>query len=591
MVFPWLHGLHPLNRIQQAFFVARRRSLRNTPTCMRGIAIVKADGNLTASRLKGAVAWAEIMELDEPQFRDADPKDGFCIRNFHIQVVKAAVTSDIVIYGEDVSLTRKLGWDAAAAQHRWRIKQAEQGHMVPEYNTFVCICPFEEFEQRHADVVAIDSRGRHTGNVVDLFMKERKEMYMMTTASEISHNVWLGPTPDSTTNDDEDYDVLIECSDLGHLDPTALRAIAESSGKVDNQHFIELPASGSIPPPPAWSQAEADGILEACKWLYAISHGIHPDAPEFSLPPDVDAHVTMTEADLNASRPAVPEVRPRRVLIHCADGYTETTMFAVAYHSYSTGLPIYDAWLDLHANKRRDCFAYPADVTLLNSMATRLIFESPLCGKKSLLEITHLMQNAPLWYTSFDGSFPSRVLDYMYLGNLKHANNPQLLKAIGIGQILSVGETATWSEEEAEKWGADNVCSVRDVQDNGIDPLTSEFQRCLDFIDRGRKNGTATLVHCRVGVSRSATICIAEVMRTLDLSFPRAYCFVRARRLNVIIQPHLRFAYELLKWEELLQRQKQQLQGTSLCPLGYKRELEWSEIAREIARMNRPYSR
>jgi dual specificity MAP kinase phosphatase len=132
---------------------------------------------------------------------------------------------------------------------------------------------------------------------------------------------------------------------------------------------------------------------------------------------------------------------------------------------------------------------------------------------------------------------------------------------------------------------------VRDVQDNGIDPLTSEFQRCLDFIDRGRKNGTATLVHCRVGVSRSATICIAEVMRTLDLSFPRAYCFVRARRLNVIIQPHLRFAYELLKWEELLQRQKQQLQGTSLCPLGYKRELEWSEIAREIARMNRPYSR
>lgn len=68
------------------------------------------------------------------------------------------------------------------------------------------------------------------------------------------------------------------------------------------------------------------------------------------------------------------------------------------------------------------------------------------------------------------------------------------------------------------------------------------------------------------------------------MSFPRAYCFVRARRLNVIIQPHLRFAYELLKWEELNQVKKH---GSA----GIKRELEWGEIAREIALMNRPYAR
>jgi dual specificity MAP kinase phosphatase len=104
-------------------------------------------------------------------------------------------------------------------------------------------------------------------------------------------------------------------------------------------------------------------------------------------------------------------------------------------------------------------------------------------------------------------------------------------------------------------------------------------------------------VHCRVGVSRSATICIAEVMNELGLSFPRAYCFVRARRLNVIIQPHLRFTYvyrgtflgdadqdryELLKWEEHQRQRRNE-------PL--RRELEWATIAREIALMNKPYSR
>ena len=160
-----------------------------------------------------------------------------------------------------------------------------------------------------------------------------------------------------------------------------------------------------------------------------------------------------------------------------------------------------------------------------------------------------------------------------------------------------------WREGEQAEWGEENVCVVQGVQDNGIDPLTNEFERCLEFIgeygrrrllmtlvltllvkpDRGRRNNTATLVHCRVGVSRSATICIAEVMRAMGLSFPRAYCFVRARRLNVIIQPHLRFAYELLKWEEGTSKSK-----SNGC--GFSRELEWGEVAREVALMNRPYA-
>lgn len=73
-------------------------------------------------------------------------------------------------------------------------------------------------------------------------------------------------------------------------------------------------------------------------------------------------------------------------------------------------------------------------------------------------------------------------------------------------------------------------------------------------------------------------------MRALNVSLPRAYCFVRARRLNVIIQPHLLFAYELLRWEEKLQQK-----GDRSAAI--KREMEWAEITREIALMNRPYSR
>ena len=107
--------------------------------------------------------------------------------------------------------------------------------------------------------------------------------------------------------------------------------------------------------------------------------------------------------------------------------------------------------------------------------------------------------------------------------------------------------------------------------------------------------GEATLVHCRVGVSRSASICIAEVMRQEGKSLPRSYLYVRARRLNVIIQPNLRFMYELMKWEELEYARK--LERMASDPFAdrvekreYKREMEWAWLCKEIADLNKAYS-
>ncbi|CAJ0550492.1 Ff.00g104220.m01.CDS01 [Fusarium sp. VM40] len=581
LVFPWFHGLHPQNHVQQTFFSARRHTLRPTPSCLRSVTLVKADGDLNCARLKGAVAPNEILQAKNPsEFIEADPREGFSVRNFQIQTVKTAVLSDIIVYGSDLIKTRKVAWHVAGAQKRWRERHENQGDLVPEYHTFICTSPFSKFEEDHSEIVAVDGSGRLTGNVLDFFNQERREMWAMTEASEFSQNVFMGPTPEQGSCEEQKYDILIECSDLGRLNPLALQLIAESPDDDGKQRFLDFPSSGSILPP-TWSHSEADGVLETCKWIYHLAHGLYPE-PEPGMSTDgVDGE---GDSPMPSHHYATFDVRPRKILLHCADGYTESTMLSIAYFSYSTGHPVPQAWLQLHTDKKRNFFAYPTDVALLTSITPRLLRESPVCKGLSLTDITHLTRDEPSWFAALDGSFPSRVLDYMYLGNLGHANNPDLLKALGITQILSVGEVAMWREGDLEDWGKENVCVVQGVQDNGIDPLTEEFARCLEFIDRGRRNGTATLVHCRVGVSRSATICIAEVMRTKHMSFPHAYCYVRARRLNVIIQPHLRFAYELLKYEEVLQQDGN--------PDGeIKRTLEWAEIAREIALMNRPYSR
>lgn len=148
-VFPWLHGLHAENQLQLAFFIARKKSLRRTPKCIRGITLVKAGSDLSHSRLKGAIGPDEILkplqasrskQSDEPEFLDSDPKDGFSVRNFQIQACKMATVSDIVVYGDNqtpredvVRLAKKI----SRAQAAWQKKT--ETSMTPGrlFNTFM----------------------------------------------------------------------------------------------------------------------------------------------------------------------------------------------------------------------------------------------------------------------------------------------------------------------------------------------------------------------------------------------------------------------------------------------------------------------
>ncbi|KAI9679482.1 MAG: tyrosine/serine/threonine protein phosphatase pps1 [Caeruleum heppii] len=574
-VFPWLHGLHVDNHVQLAFFVARRRSLRKTPRSLRTLLIVKAGGDLSQSKLKGAVAPHELLgdrgDLDAG-FLEVDPREGFSVRNFQIQVGKMATVSDIVVYGDEmtsVEEVHRLAKQMANAQAASRSHEASQEHDRHLFNTFILTTPFGALERQHARLIAIDAKGHSPGDTMDFFQSERREMCAMSCASEISRNVWLGPTPDALLGDGSGvesqqphFDVTIEAGDLAQVPHIGhLQHAAELLRETSTPQVLEFPSSGSLMSP-VWTEADLDSLVATCQWIYSLAN------------PTRQAHLDGNEEDDDAVMDDA-STRPRRILIHCADGYTESSLLALLYFMYAEGAPVHETWLRLHCEKQRNFFAYPSDVALLTSIQQRLLERSP--NRQVSRPVVE-----PNWLSRIDGSLPSRILPYMYLGNLNHANNPELLWELGIRRILSVGEPIAWSSDEREKWGPDNLLYVDNVQDNGVDPLTAEFAKCLHFIETGKSEGTATLVHCRVGVSRSATICIAQVMSSLGLSFPRAYCFVRARRLNVIIQPHLRFMYELLKWDEHLQIKRNQ-------PL--RRELEWATIAREIAAMNRPYAR
>lgn len=318
-------------------------------------------------------------------------------------------------------------------------------------------------------------------------------MHRMSTASEIAPNVFLGPTPDPVLDElvqpTEDapsrsfgYDVLIETNDAAQIPgPKAFKILNALLAHPENPiPPLEFPSSGSIMPP-TWSQAEVDGLMETCAWIYRIANPgaeqrKRKDSKVVVTPPasrDSDGDSIMSSGEEFQSR------QPgKKVLIHCSDGYTETTLLGLAYYMYANCAPVHEAWLALHRKKGRNFFAYPTDVALLVSIQPRILQASPAYDGN----IATLTPPAPAWLSKMDGSLPSRILDYMYLGNLGHANNPELLRELGIGQVLSVGEAVSWSEEEKKKWAKHSVMFINNVQDNGVDPLTDEFERCLEFI-------------------------------------------------------------------------------------------------------------
>lgn len=316
----------------------------------------------------------------------------------------------------------------------------------------------------------------------------------MSRATEISPNVWLGSTPDylhkngALESPNDTYDLLIETCDMADIPGPRYLAMLDKQLENGPQR-LEFPSSGSLLLP-SDNTREVEDIINTIRWIYYLAHPESPseemdleDEPDHrkeldsndeavescGIGSDIDGDVAITNSS----------AKQRRILIHCADGYTESSLLALAYFMFAEGVPAHEAWLRLHREKRRNFFAYPTDVSFLVHIQTRLLQESPAAQSINLSEMWD-----PTWFHNIDGSFPSRILPYLYLGNLNHANNPDLLWRLGIRRVLSIGEAVNWKDANGTRFKPEHVMYIDNVQDNGIDPLCQEFERCLGFIGK-----------------------------------------------------------------------------------------------------------
>ncbi|XP_072272090.1 dual specificity protein phosphatase 18 [Pyxicephalus adspersus] len=135
----------------------------------------------------------------------------------------------------------------------------------------------------------------------------------------------------------------------------------------------------------------------------------------------------------------------------------------------------------------------------------------------------------------------SKVTKSLYLSNEEAAYNKTLLHAHRITCVINVSVQ-----------GPVGIPSVPEylhipVADTPNSPLCNYFETVADKIHEVEVNGGCTLVHCVAGISRSATLCLAYLMKHRAMTLREAHTHLKKRR--PFIEPNLGFWSQLIGYE------------------------------------------
>lgn len=520
------------------------------------------------------------------RFRSPRLPNQINLRNLNIQQVKYATVSDIIVYtrngvGPGVLEVAEAIAVAQEELYRQRVEEFYQhvsgrgeGEGIDrpvKYGVWVLVEPFTKVEKFCPHLVNIDSMGNQTANsrLVDLFEREAYESRAMTRASEVVEGFWVGNDTDVPGGADDGagarvpFELCLKASECSDMPTSAAIAVAYRQllalDRVRGQpqevasSWTASPATTALrnllsppgPPTPAAAEVAAPvprpkttvyGTSPDESHIYAQQHAAenHYVALECAgscrtITGQMRNLATMTEKviELVTFLRKIIEGRDktgikRTILVHCQDGYTESSILVLSYIMASLGVTLPEAYLHLQLVAKRSFFLYPTDKPLLHRIEARLAQErrdrALKCMRSSTLPNgssspsgpsspsgtptaasrwkpwgfmrgssaapssapaspasadekrgaaqplpsspqrnldaarrvlvdegqggSQAAQDCRVWFEDkrFDG-FPSRILPFLYLGNLEHAGNAAMLKALSITHVVSVGES------------------------------------------------------------------------------------------------------------------------------------------------------
>ncbi|XP_037907737.1 dual specificity protein phosphatase Mpk3 isoform X1 [Hermetia illucens] len=141
---------------------------------------------------------------------------------------------------------------------------------------------------------------------------------------------------------------------------------------------------------------------------------------------------------------------------------------------------------------------------------------------------------------------PVEIVPGVYLGNRQHSIDSQALAKYNIKYVLNVTSDLP---NVFEASGRIQYLKIP-ITDHYSQDVAIHFPTAIKFIEDARATGSAVLVHCLAGVSRSVTVTLAYLMQTKALCLNDAFTLVRDRKPDVA--PNFHFMQQLHSYEQQL---------------------------------------
>lgn len=366
--------------------------------------------------------------------------------------------------------------------------------------------PFYRVEKFCPELVSIGSAVHATANssLTDLFEREAKESRAMTQGSEVVEGFWVGNECDVPGGAEDgagskvSFDLCLKASECADMPSTS--AISSTYRKLlemdrrrhaseENNHaWTASPATVALRnllspvQSPTTASPDSGSKRLASPTAYDMTRRRHSRLEEEYVSLDCAGScrtITGQMRNLNTMSDRVVELvyflrkvvegrdksgTKRRILVHCQDGYTESSIIVLSYIMSSLSISLPEAFLHLQLNAKRSFFLYPSDKPLLRRIDARMAGDrkakaiklvsaipnsSPTSSrwkswglglgkngdspdpKTQTVEVARDLlvdeekggsaaaHEARVWFDDqrFDG-FPSRILPFLYLGNL-----------------------------------------------------------------------------------------------------------------------------------------------------------------------------